>query len=60
MPMELTFGYDQAAQRDLAQETIEVIAKENTGTDIIIHCFSNNGFNFYKHVSQLLKTKPHK
>ena len=60
LPMELTFSYDQAAQKKLAEEAIEVMAKENTGKDIIIHCFSNNGFNFYKHVSLLLKAKPHK
>ena len=58
LPMELTFNYDQKAQRKLAEETIEVIAQENSGHNIIVHCFSNNGFNFYKHVSQLLKSKP--
>ena len=58
LPMELIFGYDQEAQRKLAEEAIQVLAKENTGKNIIVHCFSNNGFNFYKHVSQLLKSKP--
>ena len=58
LPMELTFSYDQDAQKKLAQDMIEVVSKENTGKRLFLHCFSNNGLNFYKHVSKLLKDKP--
>lgn len=54
LPMDLTFNYDQEAQRKLAQECLEQVGKMNTGNKLVIHCFSNNGFAFYKHVSQLL------
>ena len=56
--IERTIDEDGKEKSWVAEETIEVIAKENTGKNIIVHCFSNNGFNFYKHVSQLLKEKP--
>ena len=59
LPMELTFNYDQSAQRRLAEEMVKVVSQENSGKKIFIHCFSNNGMNFYKHVSQILKERPH-
>ena len=59
MPMELCFNYDQPGQRQLAEHLVEkVLIEQNTGQRILIHCFSNNGFNFYKHVSLVLKDQP--
>ena len=60
LPMEVTFSYDQEIQREIAQKCLDVISKENSGNKIVIHCFSNNGFALYKHVSQLLKEKSNK
>lgn len=57
MPMEVTFSYDQKLQRKLAQECLNQVLKENSGHNLIIHCFSNNGFGVYKHISQILKEK---
>ena len=58
--MEYTFNYDQDRQREIAQICLDVISKETTGKKLIIHCFSNNGFVMYKHVSQLLKENPNR
>lgn len=54
LPMDLTFSYDQDTQRRLAQECLEEVRKVNTGKNLVIHCFSNNGLAFHKHVSQIL------
>ena len=37
----------------------EKVAEENSGKNIILHCFSNNGFTMYKHTSKQLKDQPH-
>ena len=60
LPMELAFEYDQDCQKKLAEKCLEVIGKQNSGKHIFIHCFSNNGFIFYQHVSKLLKENPYK
>ena len=60
MPMEAFFGYDQPRQSEMARQCLEKVAEENSGKNIIIHCFSNNGFTMYKHTSKQLKAQPHK
>ena len=60
LPMELAFEYDQDCQQKLAEKCLEVIGKQNSGKNVFIHCFSNNGFVFYQHVSKLLKENPYK
>ena len=60
LPMEYTFSYDQDRQREIAQKCIDVINSENSGKKLIIHCFSNNGFAMYKHISQQLKQNPNR
>ena len=60
LPMEVMASYDQDEQRKLAKECLEVISKQNNGKKIFIHCFSNNGFIFYQHMSQLLKENSYK
>jgi len=59
MPMEITYKFDQTLQSELARQCLERVAQQNTGKNIILHCFSNNGFAFYRHLSILLKDKPH-
>jgi len=55
MPMEIAFTFDQTLQSELAQQCLDRVAKQNTGKNIVIHSFSDNGFSFYKHLSILLK-----
>ena len=59
LPMEITFSYNQAKIKQVAQLLLEAVAKENSGKKLLIHCFSNNGLQLYKHVSELLKNNPH-
>jgi hypothetical protein len=51
LPMENVFSYDQDSQEQAAQAVIDAIARDNTGQKVVIHCFSNNSFNLYRHVS---------
>jgi hypothetical protein len=59
LPMENVFSYDQDSQEQAAHAVIDAIARDNTGQKVVIHCFSNNGFNLYRHVSTLLKSSKH-
>ena len=55
LPMDALYAFDQARQSILARQCLQAVAQENTGTNVIIHCFSNNGFTMYKHASSQLK-----
>ncbi len=55
MPMELFFSAGHAGQRRVAEDLVRFLETKNSGKNILIHSFSNNGFAFYIHLSQVLK-----
>ena len=59
MPTPWTFTNDQPKQRKYAEENIAAIKAEfGPKVDIVIHCFSNNGFNHFGHVESLVRNDP--
>ena len=58
LPMDITFTYDHKKCDDIAQILLEKVTKENTGKQLVLHFFSDNGMLLYKHLTRKLNNHP--
>ena len=55
LPMDITFSFDHQKCEKIAQLLLEKVTKENTGKQLVLHFFSNNGLLLYKHLTRKLE-----
>ena len=58
LPMDITFTYNHHKCDEIAQILLEKVTKENTGKQIVLHFFSDNGMLLYKHLTRKLDNHP--
>ena len=58
LPMDITFTYNHQKCDEIAQILLEKVTKENTGKQIVLHFFSDNGMLLYKHLTRKLDNHP--
>ena len=58
LPMDITFSFDQQKCEKIAQLLLKTVTKENTGKQLVLHFFSNNGLLLYKHLARKLENHP--
>ena len=56
--MDITFTYDHKKCDNIAQILLEKVTKENTGKQLVLHFFSDNGMLLYKHLTRKLNNHP--
>ena len=52
------FTYDHKKCDNIAQILLEKVTKENTGKQLVLHFFSDNGMLLYKHLTRKLNNHP--